>query len=104
MCYICEERGTVGANYKRAQKTIAAALRVWRRKNCDQWRQMPSHGCYASCEASRGNIAIAWDKRPTKAKVWTAKDFESYQRRMRYSPLPGGIPNGVGQRYANLLD
>ena len=31
MCYICEARGTVGANYKAAQKAINAALTTWRR-------------------------------------------------------------------------
>ena len=29
MCYICEARGHVGANYKATQKEITAALKVW---------------------------------------------------------------------------
>jgi len=32
MCYICEARGTVGANYKAAQKEIAAGVGVVRFK------------------------------------------------------------------------
>ena len=35
MCYICEERGEVGANYKAAQREIEAALRVWHHKPAD---------------------------------------------------------------------
>ena len=46
MCYICEARGHVGANYKAAQKEITAAIRVWgapggpRRR--PDWQNAPS--------------------------------------------------------------
>ena len=46
MCYICEARGHVGANYKAAQKEITAALKVWgsgggpRRR--PDWQNAPS--------------------------------------------------------------
>ena len=47
MCYICEARGTVGKNYKAAQKEITRALRVWGRvaageRRRPDWQSVPT--------------------------------------------------------------
>ncbi len=58
MCYICEARGTVGPNYKAAQKEIAAALRVWGRS---------------------GSKAFGWDKpAPASQRLWTLAELKEY--------------------------
>lgn len=42
MCYICEAKGHVGANYKAAQKEITAALRALRlRRDRADWQTPP---------------------------------------------------------------
>jgi hypothetical protein len=85
MCYIC---GT------KRSKAVMGAVKVWGRKKCgpqctgcDAFRwQGPTSG-----EASWSNPS-GWDLPPKRAKAWTAKDFDAYQKRTRYHLLPGSRP------------
>lgn len=63
MCYICEARGTVGKDYKAAQKEIAAALRAWH---------------------NRGNKASGWvNPVPASQRLWTNKELKEYGEEWR---------------------
>ena len=61
MCYICEARGTVGKNYKAAQKAIAEAKRA-----------LPE-GCYSFSRPDR--------TKPPVGKVWDAANLKAYAAR-----------------------
>ncbi|KKL79782.1 hypothetical protein LCGC14_2011300 [marine sediment metagenome] len=72
MCYICEARGTVGPNYKAAQKEIAAARRAWgkqRRIRDDGLRNfLPSWG-----------DGKDWTKpAPASKRLWTLAELKEY--------------------------
>lgn len=82
MCYICEDQGTVGPNYRRDLKVINAALRIWKRKTADPANKQDPNGI--------GNPRVNWGtSRPKRNKAWTAKDFDAYQKRTRYQPVKG---------------
>ena len=61
MCYICEARGTVGANYKAAQKAINVALRVWGRSGSVDLTNAP----------------------PPGKRLWSNKDLKEYGKAWR---------------------
>ena len=66
MCYICEANGHVGANYKAAQKEIAAALRVWPKRERRDLLTAP----------------------PVGSRLWSNADLKAYgkQYQERVSP------------------
>ncbi len=75
MCYICEARGTVGKNYKAAQKEIAAALRVYTYKHC------PDHMCCATLSGNKPfrKPLIDWTKpAPASQRLWTLAELKEY--------------------------
>ena len=65
MCYICEARGTVGKNYKAAQKEITAAIRVWGSEGGP--RRRPD-----------------WQNAPSRlGRLWSNKDLKEYGKAWR---------------------
>ena len=69
MCYICEARGTVGPNYKAAQKEIAIARR--------QLGRVPPHQRDHFWGAGRD-----WTKAPSK-RLWNNADLKEYGEKWR---------------------
>ena len=66
MCYICEARGHVGANYKAAQKEIEAALRTW--------------GRTPGAPRRRKDLLNV----PSKSgRLWSNADLKAYSRKVR---------------------
>jgi len=84
MCYICEESGRVGRNYKAALRIINAALKLWH-KTPYPW--------YPASRPGPKPEGGDWLKAPTRAAPWTARDFTAYQNRTRYQFLPGTRPH-----------
>lgn len=60
MCYICEQRGTVGKRYRETQREIDLALRAWRQKPADLNLEDVNQ-CLAWLTALRRKD---WSKRP----------------------------------------
>ena len=78
MCYICEARGNVGANYKAAQKEINAAIRAIGR---------PSKGSRAY-QGSWGN-AHDWTVAPPVGKrLWSNADLKAYGKQYQERVTP----------------
>ena len=83
MCYICEARGTVGANYKAAQKEIAAGLRLYSYKRC------PDSNC---CATISGNKAFRKPRfsvtaPPASQRLWSNADLKEYGKEWRREHL-----------------
>lgn len=66
MCYICQARGNVGANYVATQKTIAGALKALG----------PAH--YGRDHQHSWGDRHDWTKAPTKGRrCWTLANLKS---------------------------
>ena len=74
MCYICEARGTVGENYKAAQKEIAAAKRGLGPYN-------PPPGYRGQFKRSWGTNRD-WTKPPSK-RLWTNAELKEHGEKWR---------------------
>jgi len=66
MCYICEAKGHVGANYKATQKVVAAAKRALGRVPGQEMQH-----CWGTSHD--------WTKMPTK-RLWGADSLKAYAK------------------------
>lgn len=80
MCSLCKPT----PNGKRADKSVRAALKVWKAKSCD-----PNTKC--CCAASWGD-KHDWSKGPpTRTAPWEPQDFDRWQRRERFTRTPARL-------------
>ena len=80
MCYICEARGTVGENYKAAQKEVKAAIRAV--------GKVPGWG-------ANHDLTVP---PPASKRLWSNADLKEYGEKWRREHLTAGGATARSER------